>query len=166
MHPLLAAMAAAPIVGATPIRVVIVDDCADVRFLLATLIELDGRFEVVAEASDGASALAAVGDTDPDVVLVDLRLGGESGTSLIRDLRQGGATVYIVVVTASTAPNDHAAALRAGADAVQNKCSMTTTMVDELAELVDHRSVTGPNDLMLAEINFRTTAGSTLPSSR
>lgn len=118
-------------------RVAIVDDCPDVRFLLATVIELDDRFEVVAEAADGEGALAAVAASSPDLVLVDLDLGADDGASLIRDMRRSGTTACVVVVTASADAADHAAAFNAGADGLQSKCAMTSTMVDALAELVD-----------------------------
>lgn len=48
----------------------------------------------------------------------------------------GGTKACIVVVSGSTAPPDLAAAYDAGANAMQSKCSMTSTMADELAELV------------------------------
>lgn len=117
-------------------RVAIVDDCPDVRFLLATVIELDQRFEVVAEAHDASSGLAAVAASSPDLVLVDLRLGADDGASLIGELRRGGVTACLVVVTASTDANDHAAAFNAGADGLQTKSAMTSTMVEHLADLV------------------------------
>lgn len=132
--------AAPPAEGPVPVRVVLVDDCEDVRFLLATLMELDGRFDVVGEADDAASALASVAANDPDVVLVDLRLGRRSGTSLIRDLHRRGAKACIVVVTASVSPEDHAAAFAAGAHAVQVKGTMISTMVDDLADLVERHA--------------------------
>jgi DNA-binding NarL/FixJ family response regulator len=117
-------------------RVAIVDDCPDVRFLLATVIELDHRFEVVAEADDASSGLAAVVATSPDLVLVDLRLGTDDGASLIGELRRSGVTACLVVITGSTDANDHAAAFNAGADGLQTKAAMTSTMVDQLADLV------------------------------
>lgn len=121
-------------------RVAIVDDCPDVRFLLATVIELDHRFEVVAEAHDAHSGLAAVVASSPDLVLVDLRLGADDGASLIAELRRNGVTACVVAVTASTDANDHAAAFNAGADGLQSKSVMTSTMVDHLAALVErHR---------------------------
>ncbi len=137
--PLLAATSSAAsqsTVGSTRIRVVIVDDCPDVRFLLATVIELDSRFEVVAEASDAERALASVAATKPDLVLIDLHLRGSRGASVIRDLREQGVTACVVVVSGSATFADRSAALHAGANAIQGKNSMTSTMVDELAALV------------------------------
>lgn len=121
-------------------RVAIVDDCPEVRFLLATIVELDDRFEVVGEASDAAGVLATVADKDPDLILMDLDLGAEHGSSLIREIRRTGSTACVVVVTGSEAPSDHAAAFNAGADGIQSKCALTSTMVDELAAIVGRHS--------------------------
>lgn len=122
------------------IRVVIVDDSRDVRYLLATIMEVDGRFEIVGEARDADSSLSLVSDVAPDLVLVDLELGAHDGTWLIGELRQRGSDVAIAVVTASGVDAEHEAALAAGADAIHNKMSMTSTMADELATLVEGRA--------------------------
>lgn len=126
--------------GATAVEtrtgVVIVDDDPDVRFLLATIIELDERFEVVAEASHAKEGLAAVEATNPDVILVDLDLGSDMGSKLIRDLRRTGSDACVVVVTGSDDPREHAAAFNAGANAIQAKAAMTSTLVGNLADLV------------------------------
>ena len=76
----------------------------------------------------------------PDLVLIDLELGDQDGTALIRALRDRGEEAVISVVTASTAPGVIEAALSAGADSVLNKVSMTTTMADELVDLVGARA--------------------------
>lgn len=137
-------------------RVAIVDDCPDVRFLLATVIELDHRFEVVAEAHDASSGLAAVVASSPDLVLVDLRLGADDGASLIGELRRSGVTACLVVVTASTDASDHAAAFNAGADGLQTKSAMTSTMVDQLAELLGRHRPTREVPQVAATTDART----------
>jgi CheY-like chemotaxis protein len=123
------------------IRVVIVDDSEDVRYLLGTLMEVDGRFEIVAEAHDATEALRVVPAEEPDLVLVDLQLQGHDGAWLIRELRQRAVDAVLAVVTASARSEDHAEAVAAGADSVHNKMSMTSTMMDDLAELVEQRRV-------------------------
>ena len=91
------------------------------------------------EAHDADEALTMVDDDAPDLVLVDLHLDGRDGTWLIKELRSRGRDTVLAVVTASSRSEDHAAALEAGADSVHNKTSMTSTMMDELAELVGRR---------------------------
>src|SRR3978361_1797907 len=73
-----------------PLRVVLVDDHEMVRTgLKAMLSRFTGQVRVVGEAADAATARRGVAGLDPDIVLADVRLGGESGldrcTVLIRD---------------------------------------------------------------------------------
>ncbi len=124
------------------IRVVVVDDSSDVRYLLATILEKDGRFEVVGEACDAAEAITVVGDQGPDLVLVDLQLDGPDGTWLISELRRAGVGAALAVVTGSVLQRERDAAMEAGADSVHGKMSMTTTMTDDLAATVAHRAST------------------------
>lgn len=121
------------------IRVAIVDDSEDVRYLLATVMEVDGRFQIVGEADGANDALDMVAETRPHLVLVDLQLEGLDGTWLVRELRRRRETAVLAVVTASTHAEEHDAALAAGADAVHNKMSMTSTMMDDLASLIAAR---------------------------
>lgn len=65
-----------------PVRVVIVDDNPVVRSGLVSLLEASGAGEVVAEAADGQQALTQVGQTDPEVVLLDVRMPGIDGVEV------------------------------------------------------------------------------------
>ncbi len=122
------------------IRVVLVDDSSDVRYLLATIMEKDGRFTVVGEAHSADEALDVVQAATPDLVLIDLGLDGHDGTWLIAALRDAGVDAALAVVTGSALRRDHEAALEAGADSVHSKMSMTRTMPDDLAECVARRA--------------------------
>jgi DNA-binding response OmpR family regulator len=70
------------------LRCHLVDD--DARFLesVSALLELEG-IEVYA-ASTGAQAVRRAGELRPDLVLLDLRLGSESGFEVARNFRQPG----------------------------------------------------------------------------
>lgn len=118
------------------LEVVIVDDHSDVRYLLATALEADGRFAVIAEADSAKTGVAAIEQHSPDLAVVDLNLGGPDGASLIRKLRKKGNDLTVVVVTSSDERRDLDAARRAGADDVINKRELTSTMLDRLHELV------------------------------
>lgn len=62
-----------------PIRVVIVDDEADLRLLLRSLLSLDPRMQVVGEASDGTEAITVYDELRPDVLVLDQRMPGATG---------------------------------------------------------------------------------------
>jgi DNA-binding NarL/FixJ family response regulator len=97
------------------IRVALVEDHTLVRQGIRTLLELAGGMEVVAEASDGEEAARLIGETRPDVVLLDVRLPKRSGLEVLRDLSAAGAAPPVIVLT--TYDDDALAleAVRAGA---------------------------------------------------
>jgi YesN/AraC family two-component response regulator len=64
---------------AAVIRVVVVDDQGLVRAGLVSILATQPDLEVVGEAEDGDKALAVVRDTEPDVVLMDVRMPGTDG---------------------------------------------------------------------------------------
>lgn len=79
-------------------RVVVVDDQALVRQGIRTLLELAG-VEVVGEADDGEAALAAIAAAEPEVVLLDLRMPRRDGIWTLRELRDRGIEVPVLVLT-------------------------------------------------------------------
>ncbi|MFI6902539.1 response regulator [Nonomuraea sp. NPDC050394] len=98
-----------------PLRAVIADDQALVRTGFRMILTADG-IEVVAEAADGAQAVAAVRRTRPDVVLMDIRMPGTDGIEATRRIVTGGADDTRVLIL-TTYDLDHYvyAALTAGA---------------------------------------------------
>jgi DNA-binding NarL/FixJ family response regulator len=76
--------------------VVIVDDHAAFRSAARAILQAAG-FDVVGEAADGASAIAAVAELRPDVVLLDIQLPDVDGFEVARRLPHG----QVVVLTSS-----------------------------------------------------------------
>jgi DNA-binding NarL/FixJ family response regulator len=69
------------------IRVSIVEDNQRVRTSLARLIELSDGFKCVSEHASGEDAMAALPQTKPDVVLMDINLPGMNGVECVRQLK-------------------------------------------------------------------------------
>lgn len=74
-------------VGVAPVRVFLLDDHEVVRRGLRDLLEVEGEFEVVGEASTAAEALARVPAVRPRVAVLDVRLPDGDGVSVCRELR-------------------------------------------------------------------------------
>ena len=96
-------------------KVVVADDQAAVRDGLVTLLSTMTGIEVVGAAADGAEAVALVGRTRPDVVLMDLRMPGMDGTEATRRIRDEHPGTRVVVLTTYADDESIVHALRAGA---------------------------------------------------
>jgi len=95
--------------------VVVADDQGMVRSGLISLLEGDPDVTVVGEASDGAQAVAVVRRTDPDVVLMDIRMPELDGLSATRQLVADGARARVLVLTTFDLDEYVFEALRSGA---------------------------------------------------
>ena len=97
----------------TPATVLVVDDEPQIRRALRTNLTVRG-YRVV-EAGDGQTALTAVVDHRPDIVLLDLGLPGLDGIEVLHGMR-GWTDVPVIVLTVRDRETDKVEALDAGAD--------------------------------------------------
>jgi CheY-like chemotaxis protein len=81
-------------------RVLIVDDKADIRSVVATRLRIEPAITVVGEASNGADAIARVGDLRPDLMILDLQMPVMSGEEVIPILRSLAPRLRIIVFSA------------------------------------------------------------------
>ncbi|MDQ6936793.1 MAG: response regulator transcription factor [Actinomycetota bacterium] len=95
-------------------RVLVVDDEDNVSHLVSSALRFDG-FETVT-ADNGSSALAAVAEHQPDLVVLDVMMPGLDGYELLGRLRAAGSQVPVIFLTARDAATDQVRGLRAGAD--------------------------------------------------
>ena len=97
------------------IRVLIADDHMVVREGLRAILEAAPDLIPVGEATDGAEAVQLVGETTPDVVLMDLRMPGVDGIEAIRQIRAQYPGVQVVILTTYDEDDYIVRGLRAGA---------------------------------------------------
>jgi DNA-binding NarL/FixJ family response regulator len=116
--------------------VFIVDDHA--LFRSGVRSELGDRVEVVGEAADVEPAITSIGDVVPDVVLLDVHLPGGGGQLVVTALKAAHPQVRFLALSASDAPEDVIAVIRAGARGYVTK----TISPDELVDAV-HRVAAG-----------------------
>ncbi len=96
-------------------RVLLVDDHSIVRLGLMTLINDQPDMEVVGEAGTASEAVRAVERTQPDVVLMDIRMPGEGGIEATRQITQRFPKAKVVMLTSFADDELVVRAIRAGA---------------------------------------------------
>ena len=96
------------------LRVMLVDDHDLFRTGLRNLLEEQG-VQIVAEASEGASALSLVRELAPEVVVMDLNMPGMNGIEATREIARLAPLTRVVVLTISDQDDDVMDAILAGA---------------------------------------------------
>jgi DNA-binding NarL/FixJ family response regulator len=97
------------------IQVILADDQPLVRAGLRMLIEQTPGIDVAGEAGTGAEAVQLVVDTDPDVVVMDIRMPGMDGIEATRLITAGGKRARVIVLTTFDDDDYVYGALAAGA---------------------------------------------------
>ena len=123
--------------GSVRCRVVIVDDHPIVRAGLAALIDAEPDLEVCGFAEDGREALGVVERARPDLVLVDLSLGGTSGLDLIKRLVERPVKVLVVSMHDELTWTERA--LAAGALGYVHKSEATRDIVQAVRRVMTGR---------------------------
>ena len=96
-------------------RILLVDDHPLFREGLRELITREPGWSVCGEAADAADAIRLVGETKPDLVIVDISLGGTNGIDLIKSLNANDAELPMLVVSMHDESLYTERAIRAGA---------------------------------------------------
>lgn len=138
------------------VRVVLADDHAPVRELLAEDLEAAG-FEVVASVADGPAAVAAALRERPDICLLDVHMPGGGGVAAAWEITGGLPGAKVVMLTTSRDEEDAVAALRAGAIGYLLKDVELAGLPVTLRRILDGDAVLprGAVDRLLAESTRR-----------
>lgn len=103
------------------IKVVVADDHRLMIEAVRCVLEVAGGFEVVGEATSGSQVLPTVSRTDPDVVILDMRMPGADGLKCLDWLSSRHPSVKVVVLSGVEDPDTIQAALNRGASAYVGK---------------------------------------------
>jgi DNA-binding NarL/FixJ family response regulator len=123
-------------------RVFIVDDHS--MFRAGVRSELSDDAEIVGEAADVAPAIAEISHAMPDVVLLDVHLPGGGGQEVVAAVKARHPEVRFLALSASDAPEDVIAVIRAGARGYVTKTISGTELIDAVRRVAAGDAVFSP----------------------
>jgi len=119
------------------VRVVLIEDHQLVREGLTMLIDSRPGFKVVGEAGDSSQGLEVVTRERPDVVLLDLDLGGEDGLELLPELIGASGETHVIILTGIRDPEVHLRAARLGAKGLVMKDKARGALLKAIERVCD-----------------------------
>jgi DNA-binding NarL/FixJ family response regulator len=126
------------------VRVVVVDDHPVFRIGMVALLASLDSIEVVGQAADLVEAIRVVGETAPDVVLMDLDLGGDSGVEATREIVRTDPRVGVLVITMLGDDESLFASIRAGARGYLLKGASPTEIERAVRAVANGEVLLGP----------------------
>jgi len=131
--------------------ILVVDDHAPIRRMLDRTLAAEGY--AVSSAADGGGALAAIEQSAPDLVVLDVGLPGVDGLAVCRRIRAKGLAIPVLLLTARDAVPDRVAGLDAGGDDYLVKPFATEELLARVRALL--RRGKAPEDLLaLGDLQF------------
>ena len=117
-------------------RVLVVDDDADARAVIASMLEQDGL--VALQAPDGQSALRMVAEGTVDAVVLDVLMPGQSGFEICQQLREDSTARHlpVIMVTALSSLHAEISGILSGADAYLVKPVRRKDLMDRIREVL------------------------------
>ncbi len=128
----------------TVARIILVDDHTLFRKGLAELLEREGAVQVAAITGNPEEVPALLDQHHPDVLLLDLNIGGTDGINVMQQLRGGGYKLPVLMLTVSEAEEDLARALRNGANGYLLKSMEPDEVVDAISRAARGETVVAP----------------------
>jgi DNA-binding NarL/FixJ family response regulator len=129
------------------IRVLVVDDHPIVRQGVRSLLSNYANLEIVGEADNGLTALRYAADLMPNVILLDIRMPGETGIDLVKRLRQTAPAAKVLMLTSFDDREYVTGALRAGAHGYVLKSISDETLVNAIRAVYFGERVLSPQVL-------------------
>ena len=126
------------------IRILLVDDQQLLRLGFRMLIETQADLKVVGEAGDGIEALRLVGQTAPDVVLMDVRMPGMDGIEATEQITAQYPQTRVLVLTTFDLDQYAFAALRAGASGFVLKSVEPVNLLAAIRTIASGDAVVAP----------------------
>jgi DNA-binding NarL/FixJ family response regulator len=126
------------------IRVILADDHAVVRKGIREFLTEPGDIEVVAEAADGAEAIALLEQEQPDVAVLDIQMPKRSGIDVCRHVRAQRWPIGVLILTAYDDDPYVLAVLQAGANGYVLKTADADDIIQAVRDVHEGKSALDP----------------------
>jgi DNA-binding NarL/FixJ family response regulator len=124
-----------PLAVSKSIRVLIVDDHSVVRTGLRLVIQGSPGLTIVGDAANREEAMTLASRERPDIILLDLDLGGESGVAIISDLIAAAGDARVIILTGLRDPEVHRKAVMVGAMGVVSKENAAEVLIKAIERI-------------------------------
>lgn len=129
---------------AIPITVLIVDDHKVIRQGLISLLKATDDIKVLGDASNGAEAIKKTQELKPDIVLLDIRLPGQSGIDVCRLLHHQFPESRVIILTSYAEDENLFQALQAGAWGFLLKTEGYESLVEAITTVAGGQKLLSP----------------------
>lgn len=127
------------------INIMIADDHSMIREGLKQLLELDGDYKVVAEASDGLECLSKLETLTPDILLLDINMPNCNGLEVLERLRAKKSKVKVLILTVHNEVEYLIKAADIGIDGYVLKDSSSDELKTAINDILDGKQYIQPS---------------------
>ena len=125
-------------------RILIAEDIDLVAEAFAVLLGTEPTFEVVATVTSADRVLDAVRAHEPDLVMMDVDMPGQTGIETTAQLRENGITCKVLLVTALPGSGHVHRALSAGVNGYILKSTTASRLIETITDVLDGKTVIDP----------------------
>jgi DNA-binding NarL/FixJ family response regulator len=142
------------VTNAATVKIMLVDDHEVVRLGLRTLLERREGFRVVADAGSVAEAVAAAQETQPDVIVMDVRLPDGTGVEACREIRSDRPETKVIMLTSYADDEAIYGSIMAGASGYLLKQTRGQSLAEAIERVAAGESLLDPGitDKVLARM--------------
>ncbi|MNJ41626.1 Transcriptional regulatory protein DegU [compost metagenome] len=124
------------------ISIIIAEDQRMLRGALASLLDMEEDLQVVGQAENGAEALALVERVQPDVLLMDIEMPGQSGLDIAELLKQRSSPCRVIILTTFARPGYFERAVQAGVHGYLLKDEPSDKLAESIRRVMSgHREI-------------------------
>jgi DNA-binding NarL/FixJ family response regulator len=120
-----------------PIRIILVDDHDAIRESIKALLDIDERFTVIAQCSNGAEAIEQAKNLAPDIMLMDVNMTPINGFEATQKITEASPSIKIIGVSINNNPQYASKMMAMGAKGFVTKTSAFSEIKTAIQKVYD-----------------------------